>query len=114
MIQKGVEYLNSHYTENPSVRELANVCNVSEVYFRKLFKQAFDITPLEYRNRLRLKKAQQYLQFNDVSIREISELLGYATVSHFIKQFKSAFGVSPLQYKNALHTSIVPPTQDTN
>ena len=99
-LEEGVRYLRAHYTENPSVAFLAKLCHVSEVYFRKLFKEEFSLTPLEYKNALRLKKAKQYLKFSDLSVQEISESLGYATVSHFIKQFKAAFSISPLQYKN--------------
>lgn len=103
VIQKGVEYLNSHYVEKISVRELSNLCFISEVYFRRLFKKQFGMTPIEYRNQLRLNRARQYLEYSEISIQEISNILGYATVSHFIKAFKELFSISPLSYrKNTL------------
>ena len=102
VLQKGVEYLNSHYTRKIPVSELAKRCFVSEVYFRKLFKKQFGLSPIEYRNRLRLNRAKQYLEYSEISIQEISSLLGYATVSHFIKAFKDLFGFSPLSYRKRL------------
>ena len=43
------------------------------------------------------------LEYGAASVREISETLGFATVSHFIGQFKKNYGVSPLVYrKNAV------------
>ena len=100
IIQKGVEYLNSHYIETPCVKELAKICFISEVYFRRLFKKEFNMTPVEYRNNLRLNRAKQYLEYSELSVQEISLLLGYSTVSHFIKCFKNEYGTSPLIYRN--------------
>ena len=99
-IEKGVNYLNSRYAENPSVVTLAEECGVTPEYFRKLFKQYFGKTPLQYKNDLRLKKAEEYLEYSDIPISELSEKLGYLTVSHFIKTFKDANGISPLAYRN--------------
>jgi AraC-like DNA-binding protein len=58
-------------------------------------------SPAKYRNELRLGKARDYLKFGDISVQEISDTLGYATVSHFIKEFKGKHGISPLQYRKS-------------
>ena len=94
-----LEYLAEHIEENPTISHLARMCKVSEVYFRKQFKESIGMTPVEYRNLLRMKRAQTYLEYGDISIQEISDTLGYATVSHFIKEFKAHNGSSPLRYR---------------
>ena len=99
LISAGIEYLHLHYLENPSITTLASECHISEEYFRRLFKKQMGVSPSEYRNRLRLNKAKEYLKYGDISVQEISENLCYATVSHFIKQFKAEFGLSPLQFR---------------
>ena len=85
----------------PSVGELSDACHISEPYFRKLFKKSVGLSPAAYRKRLLLERACNYLTYGDISIGEISELLGYASVSHFIKEFGCAYGISPLQYRKA-------------
>lgn len=100
-IAPALEYLSTHLEESPSVAQLAALCNISEVYFRKQFKSSMGLTPAEYRNRLRFKKACSYLEYGDISVQEISAALGYATVSYFIKEFKQHTGCSPLQYRKA-------------
>ena len=99
IIMKGVKYLNAHYDENPSVPSLAAMCNVSNEYFRKLFKKQTGQSPTEYKNTLRIKKAEQYLLYSNMPISEISERLSFATVSHFIKRFKEINGISPLSFR---------------
>jgi len=100
VLEPGIQYLHSHYQEDFSVAKLAQLCHVSEEYFRRLFKRQMGKSPASYRNDLRLQKAELYLIHSDVSVREISESLGYFTVSHFIKQFRTQFGVSPLAYRH--------------
>lgn len=98
-IANALHYLSEHIEENPTISELAGLCNVSEVYFRKQFKECLGTTPLKYRNALRLGRASSYLEYGDISIQEISDMLGYSTVSHFIKEFRMHYGCSPLQYR---------------
>ena len=102
-IAKGVQYLKDNIERSPSVTELAELCGISEVYFRKQFKEYIGVSPREYRSTLRLEKALSYLEYGEISVQEISDTLGYATVSHFIKEFKRQYGTSPLQYRKHTH-----------
>lgn len=92
-------YLAEHIEQNPTVGELSGICNMSEVYFRRLFKESLGCSPSEYRNALRLDRACVYLEYGEISVQEISDMLGYSSVSHFIKEFKKYKGASPLQYR---------------
>ena len=99
LVSEAIRLLSENVEENLSVSELARLCNVSEVYLRSRFKEAMGVSPAKYRNGLRLDKAASYLRFGDISVQEISDAVGYSTVSHFIKEFKLRFGISPLQYR---------------
>ena len=103
-LSEAVKYMAEHIEENPSISYLASTCNVSEAYFRRSFKKYMGTAPHEYRNELRLNRARTYLEYGDASIQEISDLLGYATVSHFIKEFKRKNGCSPLKYRKQAYT----------
>lgn len=99
VIDRGIEYLQAHYQEDPSVSMLAELCHVSEEYFRRLFKRQMGVSPLVYKNDLRQKKAAQYLMYTEMSVSEISERLSYATPAHFIKMFKEHHGCTPLVFR---------------
>jgi len=99
LIAVGMRYMLDHIESPFSVSDLAKHCYVSEVYLRKQFKKHMGMSPSKYHNILRLERACSYLKYGDIYIQEISDTLGYTTVSHFIKQFKETYGVSPLQYR---------------
>lgn len=97
-----VNFLIENLSCLPTVKELADMAMVSEVYYRKVFKECYQKTPVEFRNELRLDRAKSYLEHGEISIQEISDTLGYATVSHFIKEFKMRYGYSPLKFRKLL------------
>ncbi len=96
-----LERLARHRDPLPTVGELAALCHMSEVWFRRRFREAHGVTPSEYRTALRLERARSYLEYGEISVQEISDVLGYATASHFIKEFKRRYGLSPLAYRKA-------------
>jgi AraC-like DNA-binding protein len=92
ILSPAISLLVSHPEKALSISDLAKACAISEVYFRKKFKQTFGLTPVEYRNNLRLEQAKNKLESNEMTIQEISDFLGYSTVSHFINSSKKSTG----------------------
>ena len=75
------------------------------VFFYKM-KSITGQTPNDFIQNIRFKKAAWILQHEpDKTISEISEELGYNSVSYFGKSFKSKFGVLPSAYRNNLTRS---------
>ena len=56
IISKGILYMESEDGENLSIPEIAALCNVSDGYFRRLFKEYSGLSPSDYR--LRHKKTR--------------------------------------------------------
>ncbi|MDR1059410.1 MAG: helix-turn-helix transcriptional regulator [Treponema sp.] len=52
-----------------------------------------------YVTTLRMEKAREFLK-TDASIAEISSLIGYGSVSHFIKTFRSFYGKNPSSFRD--------------
>lgn len=100
IIYKGIEYLESGKFEM-STEEIAEMCNVSSTYFRKLFKQYSGMSPREYRMNTKIIKAKEYLCNTDLTSCEIADLLAFTDASFFCRHFKSVTGMTPVQFKNA-------------
>ena len=84
--------------ENPSIKEIAKACNVSESGLRKLFFGAFGVSPVHYRQSVRIKKATYLLESTDLSTKEIAFELNFYDESHFCRTFLKLTGKTPKQY----------------
>ncbi|MBR7159701.1 MAG: helix-turn-helix transcriptional regulator, partial [Clostridia bacterium] len=79
---------------------LAEACNISDVYFRKIFKNKYGISPSKHLIQRKVDKAKHYLTYTDMNINEISYLLNFIDTSYFCKQFKQIVGTTPNNYRN--------------
>lgn len=94
-----ISYINSHYTEQFSVPQLAKQCALSESVYRRRFRQLTGLSPVQYINQLKIEKACQLLQSDDISHQQISEFLNFYSVSYFYRVFKSVTGQTPGEYR---------------
>lgn len=81
--------------KNDKIAHYASMCYMSEVNFRRLFREHTGKTPIEYRNDLRLEKAKTMLQSGEYNVSEIAASLGFSNLSFFIKLYKKKFGYTP-------------------
>lgn len=58
----------------------------------------------------KVDQAKIFLEKMDLSVQDISELLGYSEVTNFRRAFKSRTGVSPKQYRQNVQKQITSPT----
>ena len=65
-----------------------------------MFRQQLEISVHEYINRVRIKKAKNYIIHTNYSFSKISKMVGYHSVQSFIFNFKKQVGMTPLAYKN--------------
>lgn len=73
----------------------ADICGISEVTFRRLFREYTGRSPIEYRNDVRLDKARSLLQSGEYNVSEAAELCGFSNLSFFIRLYKKKYGHTP-------------------
>ena len=99
-ISKAILYINNHLMADFSVSDLARLHAMSESTFRREFKLATGTSPVKYITCEKMKKAKQLLRSSDLSINEISSVLGFYDTAYFCKTFRQLFGTTPAQYKS--------------
>lgn len=97
-INPALEYIANNYNKNIKNDVLANLCNLSTVYFRKLFTEIMGASPISYVHELRIKKAKEMLRSDYGNIKDIAESLGYLNIYDFSRTFKKYTGISPSKY----------------
>ena len=99
------EYIDENICDTElRVGELAKMCGVSEVYFRREFKKYYGASPLEYIKNRRIEIAKGLLQTGICNVTETAFQSGFESVSYFSYEFRRSTGMSPSEYarfKNA-------------
>lgn len=99
ILSPAINYINENYIyENIKISKLSKMCNISEVYFRKIFKKIYGVSPLKYIRSLRLERAKELLITGHYSIGEVATLSGFFDNSYFGREFKKEFGKSPNKF----------------
>ena len=98
-IEKGVLYIKENFKDPAlSVADAADASNISEVYFRKLFKKQFGVSPKSYIIDARIKYAVNLIESGYYSLSQIAEMCGFEDYKYFSSQFHRVKGVSPSKY----------------
>ncbi|MGN0370557.1 MAG: AraC family transcriptional regulator [Butyrivibrio sp.] len=99
--KKALDYIESHYTENISLEDMAKAAGMSPKYFCRYFRQMTDKTPVKYLNYYRIECACEQLATHSISVTDAALNNGFNDISYFIKTFKQLKGITPRQYLQA-------------
>jgi AraC-like DNA-binding protein len=98
-----LQYMQDHLEKQEiSLHELASFVGMSVPHFIKIFRKSAGYPPIQYYLRLKIQKACEYLDFTDMTIREIGEKLGIRDAYYFSRLFKKITGDSPRVYRNKM------------
>lgn len=95
-----VDYIRSHYSQNFSIEELADVAHLSVSALERRFKKYLSKTPKQFIIEVRLENARRLLVESNIPISQVGEETGFTDHSYFSKQFKMFFGELPSDFRN--------------
>lgn len=99
LIKPAIDYIHSEYTnDNIEISHLAELCNISEAYFRRIFLKSFGISPIKFINNLKIDRAKELITSGLYSISEVAVASGFHDDSYFSRKFKEATGMPPSEY----------------
>ena len=102
LIHPGVSYLETHYDDPTlTIPKLAEMCNISDEYFRRLYKTAYGITPHQAITNKRLQKACRMLQTGSFSIEQTATMSGFSNSKYFSTLFQQHLKTTPREYRNS-------------
>ena len=95
------EYIDKNPGEALTLSSLAKKCFYNPSYFSRMFKQKFNISLTEYINRRRVDKAIELLGNSQLSVEEISSLVGFSDRSTFYNVFSRLTGSTPSEFRKS-------------
>jgi AraC-like DNA-binding protein/mannose-6-phosphate isomerase-like protein (cupin superfamily) len=97
-------FIDNEVIDNPiHIQPIIASLGISPNYGLEIFQKVYNMSPRKYLSQLKLQEAKILIQQPNVSLKEISNRLGYKNLSHFSRQFKRWTGLSPTEFrKNSL------------
>lgn len=96
----GIRLLRQTFLEDLPIDRFSQACCISSSSFRSLFTQLYGISPLRYRNQLRLNYARQLLKDGHCTVREAAERSGFNNLGYFCRLYKKSTGETPGQTRS--------------
>ena len=99
-IREAVTFIEqNYYRSNITVEDIARFCNLNQNYLGKIFKDSMNQTLQHFLIYFRMNKAAEFLKHSNMSVGEISKLVGYQNQLNFSRAFKKIFGLSPAAWR---------------
>ncbi len=98
-LSPAIEFINQNYPLDLKLEEISQKAYLNPIYFSRLFKKCFKMSPVRYMNMIRLNEASRLLTTTAQSVLEISEKTGFCNQFYFSKVFKAHFRKTPLEYR---------------
>ena len=95
----GVLLLEQSYLENLPVSKFAEASGISTSLFRSLFDKQYGMSPIQYRNRLRIDRAKTFLSEGGCTVSEVAYACGFENIGYFCRCYKKITGETPLETK---------------
>lgn len=101
-INKVYQFLMQNFQRDISLKEVADLCNMTTNSFCRFFKSRTQKSLTRFVNELRIGHACKLLKDEENSIADVCYQSGYNNLTNFNKFFRSITGKKPSEYKNQL------------
>lgn len=105
-LERSIQYMNTHYTENIAVANVAEVAGVHRSHLYQECTRLLGCSPMQYIIKLRMEKGRELLRDTRFSVTEIALSVGYPDLFSFSRAFSKYYGMSPTQYQAMQHNGI--------
>ncbi|AET69958.1 response regulator containing CheY-like receiver domain and AraC-type DNA-binding domain [Desulfosporosinus orientis DSM 765] len=98
-VKAAVEYINTHYSRDISLSEIAGALSLHKVYLCRLFKQETGTNLINYIMKVRVEEAKKLMFNSENKLYKIAEQVGYGNIQKFSAAFKKMTGMTPREFR---------------
>lgn len=101
LVERSLGYIHEHYARDFDIDELAGQVAVSPSYLFRLFKKKMQVTPMHYRNMIRVDKAKLLLADQQLTVDDVAERVGFEDPKYFARVFRDLTGMTASAYRRS-------------
>jgi AraC family transcriptional regulator len=94
------DYMQANFHRQVYLAQLADLAQLSEYHFCRMFKQSLAQTPQAYLLAIRIEEVKLRIRSKQDNVADIALQCGFSNQSHMGRYFKKLVGISPRQYRN--------------
>lgn len=100
-VERSLGFIHEHYSRDFHIDELASQLAVSPSYLFRLFKRKMQVTPMRYRNMVRIDKAKLLLADQRLTVDDVADRVGFGDPKYFARVFRELTGTTPSGYRRS-------------
>ena len=112
-LERAVSFIQRNLTRPISLDRIAQEACTSKYHFCRLFKQHFDVSPMQYVINLRINRAVTLLESKDLPISVVAMRAGFNDLTEFNRQFRKRTGLSPSLFRKHITEKNNPPSPNS-
>lgn len=101
-IKKALRYIQAHFSDSISLKEVSAEVFLNAWYFSELFKKEVGKSFTDYILDLRIQLARQLIADRRLPLYQVSAMVGLNSPTYFSQVFKKATGLTPKEYRKQL------------
>jgi AraC-like DNA-binding protein/mannose-6-phosphate isomerase-like protein (cupin superfamily) len=98
-VERCLDFIHERYASDFPIEALAKVVFVSPSYLFRIFRKKMGVTPMHYRNLVRVDKAKLLLLDRSLKMEEIAARVGFEDAKYFARVFRKETGSSPSEFR---------------
>ena len=102
MVELICEYMQDHINEDLSLESICNHFFIGKSQLSAMFRERTGESPMQYYTSVKVDEAKKLLREDNLSVSQITDVLGYSGIHNFSRAFKKATGFSPTEYKKSI------------
>jgi AraC-like DNA-binding protein/mannose-6-phosphate isomerase-like protein (cupin superfamily) len=98
-IESTTDYMKDNLGKILTLQDMAEHSKLSKSQLAHVFKEKTGYSPIDFFIHLKIQKACSCLDFSDMSVAEVAQMLGYEDPYYFSRAFKKVMGMAPSDYR---------------
>lgn len=95
-------YIDLHFKEGLTLEQLSEEVHMNKFYLSHAFKREYGVSPINYMISRRIDESKYLLAETDLSLSQISQMLGFSSLSYFSQVFRRTQDQSPKEFRQSM------------